>query len=151
MRRMNAHALANALVADLRTNWRRRSVVAAGILVALIVIYKLVVVFVLADENRPAGEEIVAAIEAFKQGNKRYPEKLAQLQPKYLGRIPRPAPGTNFVYGVSADGGAAWFGYQTSGGGLSEYATEARKWREVDYSDSDALRMGTKEFVIGPK
>ena len=124
---------------------------AAGILVALIVIYKLVVIFVLTDENRPAGEEIVAAIEAFKQGNKRYPEKLAQLQPKYLGRIPRPAPGTNFVYGVSSDGAAAWFGYQTSGGGLREYASETRKWREVDYSDSDALRMGTKEFVIGPK
>lgn len=148
---MNANALASALVADLRTNWRRRSVAGAGVLVALIVIYKLVVVFFLTDENRPAGEEIVAAIEAFKSGNKRYPEKLAQLQPKYLGKIPRPAPGTNFVYAVSSDGAAAWFGYQTSGGGLSEYGSGTRKWREVDYSESDALRMGTKEFVIGPK
>ena len=148
---MNASALATALVTDLRTNWRRRCVLAAGVLVALIVIYKLVGTFLLADENRPAGEEIVAATEAFKRGNKRYPEKLADLQPKYLGRIPRPAPGTNFVYGVSSDGTAAWFGYQRSRGGLSEYSSDTRKWREIDFDDSDALRMGTKEFVMGPK
>ena len=148
---MNAKALASALVADLRTNWRRRSIVGAGILVAVVVIYKLVVIFVLTSENRQAGEEIVAAIEAFKQGNKRYPEKLAQLQPKYLGKIPPPAPGTNFVYAVSSDGTAAWFGYQTSGGGLSEYDSGTRKWREIEYYESDALRIGTKEFVIGPK
>jgi hypothetical protein len=148
---VNANALARALVADLRTNWRRRSVVGAGVLVALVVIYKLVVIFVLTDENRRAGEEIVAAIEAFKQGNKRYPEKLAQLQPKYLGKIPLPAPGTNFVYAASSDGTAAWFGYQTSGGGLTEYGSGTRKWREVEYYESDALRMSTKEFVIGPK
>ena len=148
---MNANALASAVVTELRTNWRRWSVVGAGTLVALIVTYKMVVVFVLTDENRPAGEEIVAAVEAFKLGNKRYPEKLAQLQPKYLGKIPKPAPGTNFVYAVSSDGTAAWFGYQTSRGGLSEYQSATRKWREIEYDDSEALRMTTKEFVIGPK
>ena len=123
----------------------------AGALLALIVIYKLVVIFVLTDENRPAGEEIVAAVEAFKLGNKRYPGKLAELQPKYLGKIPRPAPGTNFVYGVSSDGTAAWFGYQRSRGGLSEYDSGTRKWRDIEYDDSDALRMRTKDFVMGPK
>jgi hypothetical protein len=146
---MNAKALASALVTGLRTNWRRASVVGAGTLVALIVIYKLVVTFVLTDENRPAGEEIVAALEAFKLGNKRYPEKLAELQPKYIGKIPRPAPGTNFVYAVSSDGRDAWFGYQTSSGGLSEYGSGTRKWRDIEYDDSDALRMRTKEFVMG--
>jgi hypothetical protein len=148
---MNANALASALVADFRTNWRRRSVVGAGILVALVVIYKLVATFVLTGENRQAGEEIVAAIEAFKQGNKRYPEKLAQLQPKYLGKMPLPAPETSFVYAVSPDGAAAWFGYQTSRGGLSEYGSGTRKWRDIEYQESEALRMGTKEFVIGRK
>ncbi len=148
---MNANALAKALVEDLRANWRRRSVMAAGVLVALVAIYKLVVVFVLTDENGPAGDEIVAAVEAFKRGNKRYPENLAELQPKYLGTIPRPARGTNFVYGVSSDGSTAWFGYQRSRGGLYEYGTDTRKWREIAFDDSDALRMRTKEFVMGPK
>jgi hypothetical protein len=123
----------------------------AGVLVATIVVYKLLMIFVFTDANRPAGEEIVAAVEAFKAGNKRYPEKLAQLQPKYLGKVPRPAPATNFVYGVSSDGAAAWFGYQKSNGGLSEYSSDTRKWRDIDYDESYALRMGTKEFVIGPK
>jgi len=148
---MNANALASALVTELRANWRRWSVVGAGSLVGLIVAYKMVVIFVLTDVNRPAGEEIVAAVEAYKVSNKRYPEKLAQLQPKYIGKIPQPAPGTNFVYAVSSDGTVAWFGYQASSGGLSEYGSGTRKWRDIEYDDSDALRMGTKEFVMGPK
>ena len=148
---MNANALASALVTELRANWRRWSVVGAGSLVGLIVAYKMVVIFVLTDVNRPAGEEIVAAVEAYKVSNKRYPEKLAQLQPKYLGKVPKPAPGTNFVYAVSSDGTVAWFGYQASSGGLSEYGSGTRKWRDIEYDDSDALRMGTKEFVMGPK
>ena len=148
---MNANALASALVTELRANWRRWSVVGAGSLVGLIVAYKMVVIFVLTDVNRPAGEEIVAAVEAYKVSNKRYPEKLAQLQPKYIGKIPRPAPGTNFVYAVSSDGTVAWFGYQASSGGLSEYGSGTHKWRDIEYDDSDALRMGTKEFVMGPK
>ena len=148
---MNANALARALVTELRSNWRRSSVIGAGVLIALIVIYEVVAIFVLTDENRPAGKEIVAAVEAYKLGNKRYPEHLAELQPKYLQKIPRPAPGTNFVYAVSSDGTAAWFGYQTSRGGFSEYGSDTRKWREIDYDDSDALRMTTKEFVMGPR
>ena len=148
---MDANALAAALAADLRANWRRRGVAGAGILVALIVIYKLAMAFVFTDENRQAGEEIVAAVEAFKAGNKRYPERLAELQPKYLGRIPRPAPRSNFIYAVASDGTVAWFGYQKPGGGLSEYATDARRWRDIDYDESEALRMRTKEFVMGSK
>ena len=148
---MNANALATAMVTRLRTNWRRSSVIGVAVLVALIATYELVTIFVLTDENRPAGKEIIAAVEAFKLGNKRYPERLAELQPRYLANIPRPAPGTNFVYAVSSDGTAAWFGYQTSSGGFSEYGTDTRKWRDIEYDDSEALRMRTKEFVMGPR
>jgi len=141
---------ASALVTELRANWRKWAIVAGVGLVVLVVVYKLAVFFV-TDENRPAGEEIVAAVEAYKAGNKRYPENLAQLQPKYLGKIPRPAPGTNFVYATSPDGAAAWFGYQTRGDVFCEYDSGTRKWRNLEYDQSDALRMRTKEFVIGPK
>jgi len=144
---MDANALARALLARLRTRWRRDAVIGAVVIVGAVTAYKLLVTFVLTEENRPAGEEIVAAVEAFKAGNKRYPGKLAELQPKYLGNIPRPAPGTNFIYAVSSDGASAWFGYQKSRGGLSEYSSGTRKWRDIDYDDSDALRMMTKEFV----
>ena len=148
---MNANALASALVTELRANWRRWSVVGAGSLVGLIVAYKMVVIFVLTDVNRPAGEEIVAAVEAYKVSNKRYPEKLAQLQPKYLGKVPKPAPGTNFVYAASQDGAAAWFGYQTLRDVFCEYDSRTRRWQNLDYDQSDALRQQVKEFVMGPK
>jgi hypothetical protein len=148
---MNANAIASALVTELRTAWRKWAIVAGVSLVVLVVLYKLVMIFVLTDENRPAGEEIVAAVEAYKAGNKRYPEKLAQLQPKYLGMIPKPAPGTNFVYATSSDGAAAWFGYQTLRDVFCEYDSRTRNWQNLDYDQSEALRMRTKEFVMGPK
>jgi hypothetical protein len=94
---------------------------------------------------------IVAAVEAYKVSNKRYPEKLAELQPKYLGKIPRPAPGTNFVYASSSDGAAAWFGYQTLRDVFVEYDSRTRTWQELEYDQSEALRIRTKEFVMGPK
>jgi hypothetical protein len=148
---MNANAIASALVTELRTAWRKWTIVAGAGLVVLVVLYKFVTISVLTDENRPAGEEIVAAVEAYKVSNKRYPEKLALVQPKYLGKIPKPAPGTNFVYASSSDGAAAWFGYQTLGDGFWEYDSRTRKWQNLDYDESDALRMRTKEFVMGPK
>jgi len=146
------HAIVNALRLDaLRTRWPRAAVIALGTLAGVYVAYRLAMGFVFTDENRPAGEEIVAAVEAYKAANKRYPENLELLQPKYVGKIPSPAPGTNFVYAIPSDGSAAWFGYQTSRGMLSEYDSQTRKWRELDFDDSHALRMPTKQFVLGPR
>ena len=146
------NAIVSALrLSALRTRWRSAAGIALGAVVVTFVAYKLAVAFVFRDENRPAGEEIVAAIEAYKAGNKRYPERLAALQPKYLNKIPAPAAGTNFVYAIPSDGKAAWFGYQTLRGVFIEYDSQTRNWREMDYDDSQALRMLTKEFVMGPK
>ena len=150
MRRMNSIVRALGIPA-LGKGWRRWAVVAGGAFVLLYVLYMLVVIFVLADANEPAGEKIVAAVEAYKLGNKRYPERLAQLQPKYLAKIPQPAPGTNFVYATSSDGTTAWFGYQTERDTFVEYDSRTRKWETLDYSASEALRMQDKEFVKGPK
>jgi len=146
------NSIANALsIPALRTRWRRWAVVAGGAFVLLFVAYKVVVVFVLTDANQPAGNQIVAAVEAYKLANKRYPEKLAQLQPKFLQKIPQPAPGTNFVYAASSDGTSAWFGFQTERDTLVEYDSQTRRWQGIDYSDSEALRAQNKEFVMGPK
>ena len=150
MSRMNS--IVSALgIPRLRTGWRKWAVVAGGAFVVACVLYKLVVVFVLNDANHPAAEQIVAAVEAYKLGNKRYPERLAQLQPKYLAKIPQPAAGTNFVYASSSDGTTAWFGYQTQRETFVEYDSRTRKWESLDYSASDALRVQGKEFVMGPK
>ena len=127
------------------------AVIAGGVVVAAYVIYRGIVVFVLADENQPAGEKIVAAVETYKRANGRFPEKLAQLQPRFLAAIPQPVSGTNFVYAASSDGTTCWFGYQTRRATLNEYDSQTRKWQYLDYDDSDALRMRVKEFVMGPK
>src|SRR5258706_7035051 len=100
---MNANALASALVTELRTAWRKWAIVAGAGLVVLVVLYKLVMIFVLTDENRPGGEEIVAAVEAYKVSNNRFPEKLAQHQPKYLQKIPKPTPGHDVAYPTPPD------------------------------------------------
>jgi hypothetical protein len=150
MRRMNSIVTALGIPA-LRTRWRKWAVVVGGAFVLLYVLYRLVVAFVLGDANQPASEQIVAAVETYKLGNKRYPEKLSELQPKYLPKIPHPAPDTNFVYATSSDGTIAWFGYQTQRGTFIEYDSRTRKWQKLEYSASDALQAQNKEFVTGPK
>jgi hypothetical protein len=146
------NAIVSALrLSALRTRWRSAAAMALAAVAVTFIAYKVAVGFAFRDENRPAGEEIVAAMEAYKVANKRYPERLAELQPKYIGKIPAPASGTNFVYAIPSDGKAAWFGYQTLRGVFIEYDSQSRAWREMDYDDSQALRMLTKEFVMGPK
>jgi hypothetical protein len=146
------NAIVNALqVGALRIHWRRTAVIALVAVAGSYAAYRLAIAIAFKDENRPAGEEIVAALEAYKAANKRYPERLASLQPKYLGKIPAPAPGTNFVYAIPTDGRAAWFGYQTLRGVFSEYDSQSRTWQDIDYDDSQALRQLTKEFVMGRK
>jgi hypothetical protein len=147
---MNA-AVDRIRLAAQRIGWRKGAIFTAGMLVALLGVSWLAKGFVLKDENRPAGEEIVAALQAYKAANRRYPERFAQLQPKYLGRIPQPVPGTNFVYGTTYDGTSAWFGYQTLRDVFIEYDCQARKWESIDYDGSQALRARTREFVMGPK
>ena len=127
------------------------AVIAGVVLVVAFVSYRFVVPRVLADENRPAGEAIVAAAEAYKRANRRFPEKLAQLQPRFLAAIPQPASGTNFVYAASSDGTTCWFGYQTHRDMFNEYDSRTRKWKYLEYEDSDALSRPVKEFVMGPK
>ena len=136
---------------SLPTGWRRYAAIAGAAIVAIFVLWRYVFPFALADENRPAGEQIVAAVEAYKRANGKYPAKLEMLQPKFLAAIPQPAKETNFVYAASSDGSAAWFGYQTPRDVFNEYDTRTRKWQYLEYEDSDALRMRTKEFVMGPK
>ena len=143
-----------AIVAKLRDlwnlNWRMVAAVAV-LVVAVVLLYRSITASFFGEENAAAGNAIVGALEAFKRGNGRYPEKLALLTPKPLAEIPQPAPDTNFVYAVSSDGKECWFGYQSRRGTLNEYDCSTHKWAYRDYEDSDALRFPRKEFVRGPK
>jgi hypothetical protein len=103
--------------------------------------------YVSEDENRPAAEKIVTALETFRAAYGQAPEKLAELQPKFFAKLPRPAPDTHFVYSRTPDGKTFFFGYQTARESLAEYDSRARKWEYVDYEDSFVLRQRNKEFV----
>ena len=142
------------LVAQLRDprylNWKTLAAL-AGVVVALVLLFRSSVAVIYSEENAEAGNAIVRALEAFKLGTGRYPEKLALLKPGHLAEIPQPAADTNFIYAVSSDGKQCWFGYQVPRGGLNEYECGTRKWAYREYDDSDALRSFRKEFVMGPK
>ena len=142
-----------AIVAWLRDprnlNWRTVAAL-AGVVVALVLLYRGVAFF-FREENAAAGNTIVRALEAFKRGAGRYPEKLELLMPTYLAEIPQPAMDTNFVYAASSDGKECWFAYQVRRGVLNEYECSTRKWSYREYEDSDALKSLRKEFVMGPK
>jgi hypothetical protein len=123
---MNANMIASALVAELRTAWRKWAIVAGAGLVVLVVLYKLVMIFVLTDENRPASEENRRGGRGVQGGQQALSREARPAPAQYLAKIPKPAPGTNFVYASSPDGAAAWFGYQTLRDGLSEYDSSTR-------------------------
>jgi hypothetical protein len=126
--------------------WRKGLVVAGAIAVVAYLAWRLVA-FVSADENRPAAEKMVTALETFRSANGKAPEKLDELQPKFFAKLPRPMPDTHFVYAAAPDGKSFWFGYQTSRDNLAEYDSRARKWEYVDYEDSFVLRQRNKQFV----
>jgi hypothetical protein len=143
-----------AIVAQLRDprnlNWKTVAAL-AGVVVALVLLYRAGVASHFREENAPEAITIVGALEAFKRGTGHFPEKLALLKPGHLAEIPQPAPDTNFIYAVSPDGKECWFAYQMHGGILNEYECGTHKWAHREYEDSDALRSLRKEFVMGPK
>jgi hypothetical protein len=126
--------------------WRKGLVVVGALGVAGYVAWRLVA-FASADENQPAAEKMVTALETFRAANGKAPERLEELQPKFFAKLPRPAPETNFVYAAAPDGKTFWFGYQTSRDNLAEYDSRARKWEYVEYDDSFVLRQRNKQFV----
>jgi hypothetical protein len=131
-------------------NWKSVTALAA-VLAAGYFLYRSTATVLFAEENAAAGYEISRALETFKLNSGRYPEKLALLQPRYIPEVPKPEPGTSFVYAVSSDGKECFFAYQVSRGGLNEYDCGTKRWGHYDYEDSSALRATSKEFVMGPK
>jgi hypothetical protein len=130
--------------------WRKWLMIAAAAAVGVYLSWRGTVTYVLPEENQPAGEKIVAALEAHKRATGKFPPKLGELEPKFLAKLPRPVPDTNFVYAATSDGSGFWFGYQTNRDNLAEYDSRTRKWEYVEYEDSYVLRQRGKEFVKGP-
>jgi uncharacterized RDD family membrane protein YckC len=87
---------------------------------------------------------VVAALDAYKQKNGRYPESLRQLHPQYLGTLPN-LESSVLNYSSSPAGDQCWLAivYWMRAGFLpsddaNEYDCASRKWHLVDFNELKA-------------
>jgi uncharacterized RDD family membrane protein YckC len=88
---------------------------------------------------------VVAALDAYKQKNGRYPQSLRDLHPGFLGRLPN-LDRSVLTYSVSATGDQCWLaivywmapGFFMPSDMVNEYDCSARKWQLMDYSQMTA-------------
>ena len=115
------------------------------------------------DHNMAEALPVVAALDAYKQKNGRYPDSLALLHPRFLGRLPQLAPGNALHYAASPAGDQCWLAivYWHEAGFLpsdraNEYECASRSWTNVDYDDLHAkngasFTEGTDESTASGK
>ncbi len=94
--------------------------------------------------NRARGEQIVAALEKFRSDQKKYPETLRSLEPRYISQLPlmkryEEDPGREFTYQRSNDGSGftlEYMGAPVSVGPCDcgfKYDSASRTWQPVLY------------------
>ena len=99
------------------------------------------------EENRPAAESIVAAMEAYRKENSRCPAKLEDMQQKFLASIPKSVNPFIIVYAASADRKQCWVAYQVHRDNFEEYDSAVGKWQLMEYEDTRALREEGKQVL----
>ena len=122
-----------------------------NVLVAIVVIAGLLfflgITFIFSDENEAAGKSIAAALEAFSKEQGRYPERLAELTPKYLAAIPAAGKYFPIVYAADSDGKQCWLAYAVHRDSLQEYDCQKRTWQLTEYEDSRAVKHPKAERI----
>jgi hypothetical protein len=118
-----------------------------GIVVAAVLLFRGCVALVFSDENEAAGKSIAAAVEAFRQEQGRYPERLEELRPKYLAAIPQAGEHFGIVYAADSAGKQCWVAYQVHRDSFEEYDCQKRAWLLVEYEDSQAVRHPKAEWI----
>lgn len=104
-----------------------------SIIFSLYSIYRDLIEEKLIEKTKIQGNEIVDALERYFAENKRYPDSLDKLVPKYLTKIPRPKWGQGWRY---ISGGESFFietGYKDILGGNEyypslQYFIEIHEW-----------------------
>ena len=95
------------------------------------------------DINMRETLPVVAALDAYRKKNGRYPDNLAALHPEYLPRLPALAERTPLYYAVEGD--QCWLAivYWRDAGLLphdrvNEYECKTREWTNLDYVELTA-------------
>lgn len=80
------------------------------------------------------GAQITAALDAFRASEQKYPQRLEELTPKYMDKVPEKIGGRKFSYSVNDAGKYNLRVASPSGGGYSgacSYSEIEDRWRKL--------------------
>jgi hypothetical protein len=126
--------------------WRNASVT-FGLIALAALAFRGCYHFVHNEENAPAAESIVSAMEAYRKENGRCPATLEDMQPKFLASIPKSVNPFVIVYAASVDGKQCWVAYQVHRDNFEEYDSAVGKWQLMEYEETRALREERKQIL----
>lgn len=88
-------------------------------------------------EDQPKAELIIAALEAYRSSNGRYPPKLDALTPQFMPQLPVPRRHGIIEYIVDESGKKCWVAYNTHRDYVQEYDCITHDWQVLDYGERD--------------
>ena len=101
------------------------------------------------EEDQPAADRIVAALQAYKYATGRYPATLDALVPQYLPALPTPRRFGRIGYAPLDDGRRCFVGYFTHRDYLNEYDCSSKSWESVEYNDSRLVKAKPAQWLLG--
>lgn len=96
---------------------------------------------------KPAGESIATAVQAFKQRNGLYPQRLEELVPTFLPALPKGGKYFAITYAPEPDRMQCWVAYQVHRDRLEEYDCRKAVWGNVEIEDSHVFRHPNAQFI----
>jgi len=107
--------------------------------------------FVVNEDDQPAADRIVAALDGYRAAHGRYPPTLQALVPAQLPALPTPREFGRIGYASLDDGRDCLLGYFTHRDFLKEYACGARTWEPREVSESRLLKAPAVDWLQGPR
>lgn len=130
-----------------RTAWLLVLALAAG---GLLLVRACYGVFV-NEDDQPAADQIVAALETYRAAHGRYPETLQALVPAPLASLPSPRDFGRIGYAALDGGTSCRIGYFTHRDFLKEYECATRQWRSLEYDESRLVKDPGVQWIEGKR
>jgi hypothetical protein len=97
--------------------------------------------------ERDAAAQLVMALQAHRERNGRFPQRLQELVPREIPALPD----VNgwLVYAAEPDGSQCWLLDQVVWDAMNEYDCRERRWRGLDISQSHAWTHPNRQRIEG--
>jgi hypothetical protein len=102
------------------------------------------------QEDQPKAELIIAALDAYRARNGRYPPSLDELAPQFMPQLPVPRQYGIIDYVVDEPGEKCWVAYNTHRDYVKEYDCRTRQWLVFDYDDREKRPGMLRQVLKGP-